>query len=242
MENLPTVSDAKRTFYSLHTRPINSIYRRVIEELLVEMHLLSVNVSFRYDPFYALGVVTTFDRFMQGYWPETDKDPIFSALCKAAGGEPQTYRQDSEQLTTLAKNTPLTDLVDWLTRTQPLPNAGTLDPVVEAIATQKNPFKYSRLFAVGLFTTLETADPELPTVEEPTQAILQPICEKFSLSAERITKDLELYRSNLDKMAQAQALMKEIIETDRKKREAAATPSPETTETSPNSEDSQKSA
>ncbi len=67
-----TVSDTKRAFYTLHTRPINSIYRRVVEEMMVEMHLLSVNADFRYDPIYALGVVTTFDRFMLGYRPDTD--------------------------------------------------------------------------------------------------------------------------------------------------------------------------
>ncbi|HAX86545.1 MAG TPA: photosystem II biogenesis protein Psp29, partial [Cyanobacteria bacterium UBA11370] len=66
MNNVRTVSDTKRDFYNCHTRPINSIYRRVVEELMVEMHLLSVNVDFRYDPIYALGVVTSFNRFMQG--------------------------------------------------------------------------------------------------------------------------------------------------------------------------------
>ena len=73
MNNVRTVSDAKRAFYTLHTRPINSIYRRVVEELMVEMHLLFVNTDFSYDAIYALGVVTAFDRFMQGYRPEHDR-------------------------------------------------------------------------------------------------------------------------------------------------------------------------
>ena len=72
MNNVRTVSETKRTFYSLHTRPINTIYRRVVEELMVEMHLLDVNADFKYDPIYALGVVTTFDRFMEGYKPSED--------------------------------------------------------------------------------------------------------------------------------------------------------------------------
>ncbi|MFM8003381.1 MAG: photosystem II biogenesis protein Psp29, partial [Dolichospermum sp.] len=49
VNNVRTVSDTKKTFYTLHTRPINTIYRRVVEELMVEMHLLSVNVDFSYD-------------------------------------------------------------------------------------------------------------------------------------------------------------------------------------------------
>ncbi|MER3587246.1 MAG: photosystem II biogenesis protein Psp29, partial [Mastigocladus sp. ERB_26_1] len=77
MNNVRTVSDTKRTFHSLHTRPINTIYRRVVEELMVEMHLLAVNVDFSYNPIFALGVVTSFDRFMQGYQPESDRESIF---------------------------------------------------------------------------------------------------------------------------------------------------------------------
>ena len=43
--NLKTVSDTKRSFYTHYNKPINSVYRRVVEELLVEMHLLSVNAD-----------------------------------------------------------------------------------------------------------------------------------------------------------------------------------------------------
>ena len=50
---------------------------------MVEIHLLRVNQDFRYDPIFALGVVNTFDRFMEGYEPATDRDSIFNALCRA---------------------------------------------------------------------------------------------------------------------------------------------------------------
>ena len=86
MDNVRTVSDTKRDFYQTHTRPINSLYRRVVEELMVEMHLLSVNADFTYNPVYALGVVSAFDRFMNGYRPEKDLESIFGALCRATGG------------------------------------------------------------------------------------------------------------------------------------------------------------
>ncbi|MEO1521535.1 MAG: photosystem II biogenesis protein Psp29, partial [Cyanobacteria bacterium J06633_2] len=35
MSNVRTVSDTKRQFYKLHSRPISSIYRRIVEELIV---------------------------------------------------------------------------------------------------------------------------------------------------------------------------------------------------------------
>ena len=60
VNTVPTLSDTKRRFYKQHTRPISSIYRRFLEEMMVEMHLLWVNKTFVYDGIYALGVVTSF--------------------------------------------------------------------------------------------------------------------------------------------------------------------------------------
>lgn len=221
MENVRTVSDTKRAFYSQHTRPVNSIYRRVVEELMVEMHLLSVNVDFRYDPIYALGVVTTFDRFMQGYWPERDRESIFNALCQAIGDEPQRYRQDAERLVAMATQVSTEQLTNWLTLQSDLPTVdhlGDLRNQPQVIAENSH-FKYSRLFGVGLFTLVEITDADLVKDPQRSQEILQPICEALHLSLDKLQKDLELYRSNLEKMTQAQAMMREIVEADRKKRE-----------------------
>lgn len=44
----------------------------------------------------------------------------------------------------------------------------------------------------------------------------------LALPADKVDKDLELYRSNLDKMAQAQEVMKDILAAERKKREQRA--------------------
>ena len=123
-----TVSDTKRAFYTLHTRPINSIYRRVVEEMMVEMHLLSVNADFRYDPIYALGVVTTFDRFMLGYRPDTDLTSIFNALCQSLQADPQKYRQDAEQVRSQIGNT---NASDFLSKVKQLPDSAGGNSLLE---------------------------------------------------------------------------------------------------------------
>ena len=96
MDKIRTVSDTRRAFYHYHTRPINSIYRQVVQELMVEMHLLSVHVNFKQDPIYCVGVSESFDQFMTGYKPEEDKSSIFNALCKAVEANPDDYRYQSE--------------------------------------------------------------------------------------------------------------------------------------------------
>ncbi|MBF2049505.1 MAG: photosystem II biogenesis protein Psp29 [Elainella sp. C42_A2020_010] len=218
--NVRTVSETKRAFYTLHTRPINSIYRRVVDELMVEMHLLSVNADYRYDPIYGLGVVTAFDRFMQGYRPEADKTSIFNALCQALQDDAQKYRRDAEQLQAEAAATSADTFLSQVKQLNMAP-AGALYDALRGVAGNSS-FKYSRLFAIGLYTLLELMDPSLVKDESKRNQALQTLSEALNLSGDKMQKDLELYRSNLDKIAQAQIVLDDILKADRKKKEERA--------------------
>lgn len=219
MNNVRTVSDTKRTFYTLHTRPINTIYRRVVEELMVEMHLLSVNVDFSYDAVYALGVVTSFDRFMDGYQPERDQESIFRAICQAVEQDPHRYRQDASRLQALAASLPTKDLIASLSQAISVDQDADLQKQLEVVAGNSN-FKYSRLFGVGLFALLVQSDPELVKDDQQRAEALKAIANGLHLSEDKLIKDLELYSSNLEKMAQALIVMADIVSADRKKRDA----------------------
>ena len=221
VNNVRTVSDTKRTFYNLHTRPLNTIYRRVVEELMVEMHLLSVNEDFRYDPIYALGVVTTFDCFMQGYQPEADKQSIFDALCRSVENDPQKYKHDAEWLKGWAKNRSAKELAESISPETDFSKAGDLASTLQAIANNPK-FKYSRLFAIGLFALVETADPEFVKDTKQVTETLAKISSGLRLPTDKLQKDLELYRSNLEKMAQARLIMEDTVQAERKKREKRA--------------------
>ncbi|MDJ0597648.1 MAG: photosystem II biogenesis protein Psp29 [Crocosphaera sp.] len=229
MDNIRTVSDTKRKFYTYHTRPINSIYRRFVEELLVEMHLLSVNVDFRYDPVYTLGVVTSFERFMQGYKPEGDKTSIFNGLCQAVEGNSEQYHQDAEAILNEAKDLSIGDFKDKLTDvTNGQGGEGILWGTFSAIATNPK-FKYSRLFAVGLYTLLMEIDADLVKDEEKRTETIKEVSEALKFPSEKLQKDLDLYRSNLDKMQQLLTVIEDTLEADRKKR--ASKEAEKTTET-----------
>jgi len=218
VNNNRTVSDTKRSFYTIHTRPINSIYRRVVEELMVEMHLLSANADFQYDPIYALGVVTAFDRFMLGYAPEADRLSIFNALCKSLEDDPERYKQDAERLESMAGRLSGSELLSWLDRSTSFQDTGDLQASLGAIASNAQ-FKYSRLFAIGLFSLLEKADPEMVKDQETRNDAVAKISAALHLPEEKVSKDLDLYRSNLEKMAQARIVLQDVIQAERKKRE-----------------------
>lgn len=188
---------------------------------MVEMHLLSVNTDFRYDPIYGLGVVTAFDRFMQGYVPEADKPSIFNALCQSLQDDTQKYRQDAQQLQSLAAST---NAGEFLASVKQLPTSDSWSGLLEIFKPiAENPkFKYSRLFAIGLYTLLEQMEPDLVKNEQQRNEALQTLSESLKLSADKVQKDLELYRSNLDKLAQAQIVLADILKADRKKKEERA--------------------
>jgi photosystem II biogenesis protein Psp29 len=218
VEKVRTVSDAKRDFYTHHTRPINSIYRRFVEELMVEMHLLSVNSDFHYDSIYALGVVTAFERFMQGYQPERDKVSIFDALCRAVNGDPEQYRRESGEIFTQAKQMSLQDIIARVSDPASGGDGNRLIEALQSIASQSN-FKYSRLFGIGLYALLAETEPEIVKEKEKRDRAIATIAESLHLNGDKLQKDLELYSSNLDKMAQLLGVLEETLQADRKKRQ-----------------------
>jgi photosystem II biogenesis protein Psp29 len=192
-----TVSDTKREFYQQHTRPIDSIYRRVVEELMVEMHLLSVNSDFHSD---------------------TDKESIFRALCRAVGGNAEEYRQEAQKLVNLAVNMSADDLLAWFAAPSYKEGAEKLLETTQAISGNPN-YKYSRLLAIGLYTLLEKADAEILKDTEKRDRALKQITEALHLPEDKTKRDLDIYRGNLDKMEQLLIVLQEALEASRKQRE-----------------------
>ena len=69
-----TVSDSKRAFHSAFPFVIAPLYRRMVDELLVELHLLSRQAGFQPDSLFACGPVQVFDSFARGYRPEHQRE------------------------------------------------------------------------------------------------------------------------------------------------------------------------
>ena len=219
MNDIRTVSETKRTFYSLHQRPINAIYRRVVEELMVEMHLLSVSADFHPESIYVLGVVTAFDRFMAGYQPDRDLGSIFHALCQSVGGNVDDYRHRANRLVEAARVASPDDLAAAMARTEG--TGGALREAADAIAHGPS-FKYSRLFGIGLYTLIETSAPDLATQPDRIKEAIERLGTILNLPIEKLQKDLELYRGNLEKIAQARITYEDMLEAERRKREQRA--------------------
>ena len=231
MNTVRTVSDTKKDFYLAFPKPVNQVYRRVVDELLVEIHLLKVNQTFVYDSIFALGFVTTFDRFTVGYKPETDRFAVFHALCAALQFDSDRVRQDAATLSDLATKSP-SDIKTLLTNPDSGINLEPLSGQLQTIAHKEN-FKYSRLLGVGLYALLEIGEPEAIADSTKREALIKLVGDSLKIGSDRLPKDIDLYRSNLDKIEQARQMIADMVEAERKKRTqkeaASASITPETT-------------
>ena len=214
VDQLRTVSETKREFYTYYTRPVNSVYRRAVEELMVEMHLLSVNVEFRYNPIFANGVINSYQRFMQGYQPEKERVEIFEALFRALKINSSSYQQDSDEVLSAVKGKSLDDLLVSLESN----DSDIFSQSLKEIGKESR-FKYSRLFAIGLYNILTSVEPDLAKNTERREEYLKKFAQQLKLPQDKLVKDIDSYRSNLEKMEQILLVIEETAESDRKNRE-----------------------
>ncbi|KAL0444224.1 UNVERIFIED_CONTAM: protein THYLAKOID FORMATION1, chloroplastic [Sesamum latifolium] len=203
----PTVSETKSNFLKAYKRPIPSIYNTVLQELIVQQHLMRYKTSYQYDPVFALGFVTVYDQLMEGYPSDEDREAIFKAYIEALNEDPAQYRADAKKLEEWARSQSASSLVDFASR------EGEVEGILKDISARagsKGSFSYSRFFAVGLFRLLE-----LSNATEPT--ILDKLCLALNVNKKSVDRDLDVYRNLLSKLVQAKELLKEYVDREKKK-------------------------
>jgi photosystem II biogenesis protein Psp29 len=132
----------------------------------------------------------------------------------------EQYRQDAQALLDSVADLSLDDL-----KTVLLERSGDRAvPLKDALVSiaERHRFKYSRAFAIGLYTLVAQVSEELLKDKDKLMDLFRSVADSLSISFDKLQKDVELYRSNLDKMVQAKAVMADILAADRKKREERA--------------------
>ena len=214
-----TVADSKRAFHQAFPYVIAPLYRRLVDELLVELHLLSHQKGFHADQLFAVGLTQVFDSFSNGYKPENQREQLFLALCSANGFDGAAFRQMAADAATQVGHHSLDEVKGWLSNRgegAPAPIASLLHGV------QRDDFHYSRLVAVGLLSLLQRAQGADAIDPQALRSAAHEIGESMGLIKARVDKDLSLYAGNIEKMTQAVELMEETVAAERRRRERAA--------------------
>ncbi|MFM7287688.1 MAG: photosystem II biogenesis protein Psp29 [Cyanobium sp.] len=211
-----TVSDSKRAFHSAFPHVIAPLYRRLVDELLVELHLLSRQRGFQGDSLFASGLIQVFDSFARGYRPEQQRDELLVALCSASGFDASALRSQRDAAVAAIGQHSVSDVERWIQEQ----GQGAPEPLASALANIRRPdFHYSRLVAVGLLSLLEQAQGADGMDPANLRRYAHDLGEAMGLLRDRLDKDLSLYAGNLEKMAQAVELMEETVAAERRKRE-----------------------
>ena len=198
-----TIADSKRAFHQAFPHVISPLYRRLADELLVELHLLSHQSSFEPTPLFAVGLCTVFDTFSQGYRPEEHTSGLLGALCSSNGYDADTFRNESKTCIEAAKSK-------------------SIDGMESHLAGHKlgEGSHYSRLMPIGVLRLFEVAKGD---AEQPDEAELRKRCKELATAlnfpAERGEKDLSLFASNSERMSMAVELVQETIAAERRKKE-----------------------
>ena len=211
-----TIADSKRAFHAAFPHVIPPLYRRTADELLVELHLLSHQKHFQVDAFFAVGLRQVFEAFTRGYRPDGQLADLFKALCSSTGFDAEAIQRLASESQAAVAGHSLEDVRGWLETK----GEGAPAPLAEGLRRASgSSFHYSRLMAVGVFSLLSAAQGESSADPELLRKLAHEVSGAIGLSQERVDKDLSLYTSNLERMAQAVELMEETLLAERRKRE-----------------------
>ena len=203
MGDRQTIADSKRAFHQQFPYVISPLYRRMSDELLVELHLLSHQKHFKTNALFAVGLQTVFKAFTKGYRPENHTIALFEALCSSNGFEAESLRNQADATLVEARQHSDQDLEPWITQFR-------LD----------DDSHYSRLMGIGVYSLLEAAQADSSKIQvSDLKDDAAGLAERLNISASRLEKDITLYLSNRERLEQAVELMEETLASDRRKRE-----------------------
>jgi photosystem II biogenesis protein Psp29 len=194
-----TVSDSKKLFHEKFPYVISGLYKRIVDEMLVELNLLNHQNEFTQDYLFCVGLTETYKELMKGYKPEKHLDLLFESLCSSTNFEAKEIKEISQKSQKEFKNKNSKD-------------------IFELIIQKKNSISYpSRILNLGIYILISNSKDFEEKNESKTNKMISDIFEKLSLPVNKAEKDIGIYKSTISKMEQAKELIEELRIKNKKK-------------------------
>ena len=193
-----TVSDSKKVFHEKFPYVIPGLYKRIVDEMLVELNLLNHQNEFTQDYLFCIGLTETFKELMKGYQPEKHLDLLFESLCSSTNFEAKEINEISRKSQKEFKDKTSKDILKLL---------------IEKSNSKLYP---SRSLNLGIFILISTSQDLKKKNESDANKLTSDIFEKLNLSANKAEKDIGIYKSVITKMEQAKELIEELSIKDKK--------------------------
>ena len=194
-----TVSDSKKLFHEKFPYVIPGLYKRIVDEMLVELNLLNHQNEFTQDYLFCIGLTETFQELMKGYQPEKHLDLLFDSLCSSTNFEAKEIYEISQKSQKEFKDKKSKDILKLLT---------------EKTNSKLYP---SRILNLGIYKLISNSQDLKEKNESDTNKMISDIFEKLNLSTIKAEKDIGIYKSSITKMEQAKELIEELRIKDKKK-------------------------
>ena len=194
-----TVSDSKKLFHEQFPYVIPGLYKRIVDEMLVELNLLNHQKEFTKDYLFCIGLTETFRELMKGYKPEKHLDLLFESLCISTNFEETEIKEMSQKSQEEFKDKTIKDLLN--------------------IFKEKSNSKLypSRMLNLGVYTLISNSQDLTGKNESEQNKIISNVFENLNLSTTKAEKDIGIYKSTISKMKQAKELIEELRIKDKKR-------------------------
>ena len=194
-----TVSDSKKLFHEQFPYVIPGLYKRIVDEMLVELNLLNHQSEFTKDFLFCVGLTETFKELMKGYKPEKHLDILFSSLCNSTNFEAKEIKEISQ-------------------KTQKEFSGKSFKDILKLLKEKSNSKLYpSRILNLGVYKIITNSSDSKVENESETNKIISNFFEELNLSTNKAEKDIGIYKSTISKMEQAKELIEELKIKDKKK-------------------------
>ncbi|WP_032515249.1 MULTISPECIES: photosystem II biogenesis protein Psp29 [Prochlorococcus] len=194
-----TVSDSKKVFHEKFPYVIPGLYKRIVDEMLVELNLLNHQNEFTQNYLFCVGLTETFKELMKGYQPEKHLDLLFESLCTSTNFEHKEINEISKKSQKEFKDKTSKDILKLL---------------IEKSNSKLYP---SRILNLGVYILISNAQELKEKDESEINKMISDIFEKLNLSANKAEKDIGIYKSTISKMEQAKELVEELRIKDKNK-------------------------
>jgi len=194
-----TVSDSKKLFYEQFPYVIPGLYKRIVDEMLVELNLLNHQNEFTQDYLFCIGLTETFKELMKGYKPEKHLDLLFESLCSSTNFEAKEIKEISQKSQEEFKDKSSKDIFKLLK---------------ERSSSKLYP---SRILNLGIYILISNSKDFKDKNESEMNKMISNIFENLNLSISKAEKDIGIYKSSISKMEQAKELIEELRIKDKKK-------------------------
>ena len=200
MKEKLTVSDSKKLFHEQFPYVIPGLYKRIVDEMLVELNLLNHQNEFIQDDFFCFGLTETFKELMKGYKPEEHLVLLFDSLCNSTNFESKKIKEISEKTQEEFKEKSLKEISLLLKE-----------------KTRDNLYS-SRVLNLGIYLIIANATDFKSIKDTEKNKEILDIIKELNLSVNKAEKDIGIYRSSLLKMEQAKELLQEARIKDKKEK------------------------